>query len=69
MQHDGERRGDMNKFAIHLDVVACVGLCTEVGAGFTVDSDLSRRDQFITVPARSNTGRGEKTVKAHNRDS
>jgi hypothetical protein len=62
MQHDGERRGDMNKFAIHLDVVAHVGLRAEVSARFTVDSDQSRRDQFIAVPARSNARRGEETI-------
>jgi hypothetical protein len=62
VQHDGERRGEMNKFAIHLDVVARVGLCAEVSTRFTVDSDQSRRDQFIAVPARSDTGRGEETI-------
>jgi hypothetical protein len=69
MQHDGERRGNVNKFAIHLDVVARVGLRTEVSAGFTVDRDPARRDQFVAVPARSDARRGEETVQAHNRDS
>jgi hypothetical protein len=50
-------------------MVAGVGLCAEVSAGFTVDRDPTRRNQFVAVPARSNTGRGEKTVEAHDRDS
>ena len=62
MEHNGERRGDPNKFAIHFDVVAPVGLCAEVNADFTVDNDPARRDQFIAVPARPETGRGEKTI-------
>jgi hypothetical protein len=37
-------------------------LRTEVSASFTIDSDLARRDQFVTVPARSDTGRSEETV-------
>ena len=55
----------MNKFAVHLDVVARVGLCTEVCAGSTVDGNAPRCDQFITMPARSDSGRGEETIKAH----
>ena len=69
VQHDRERRSDVNKFAIHFDVIAPAGLRAEVRAGFTVDSDPPRRDQFIAIPARSDTGCGEKTVEAHNRDS
>jgi hypothetical protein len=69
MEHDGEQRGDPDKFAIDFDVVAPSGLRAEVSAGFTVDSDPALRDQFIAVPARSDTGRGEKTIQAHNRDS
>jgi len=38
VQHDRERRDDVNKFAIHLDVVAPAGLRAEVRAGFTIDS-------------------------------
>ena len=62
VQHDGERRGKVNEFAIHLDVVAPAGLHAEVSASFTVDSDPARRDQFIAVPARTDTGGGEETV-------
>jgi hypothetical protein len=65
VQHDGERRRDVNKFAIHLDVVAAARLRAEVGAGFTVDSDPARGDQFIAMPARSDTGSGEEAIKAH----
>jgi len=69
MEHDGERRGNPNKFAIYFDVIATAGLRAEIRAGFTVDSDPPRRDQFIAIPARSDTSCGEKTVEAHNRDS
>jgi hypothetical protein len=65
VQHDGERRRDVNKFAIHLHVVARVGLHAEVNTGFTVDSDPPGRDQFIAVPTRSDTGSGEEAVQAH----
>jgi hypothetical protein len=65
VQHDGERRGNVNKFAIHLDVITRVRLRAEVSAGFTVDSDSPGRDQFIAVPARSDTGSGEEAVQAH----
>ena len=63
MEHDGERWGDPNKFAIHFNVIATAGLRAEVRAGFTVDSDPPRRDQFIAIPARSGTGCGEKTIQ------
>src|SRR4029434_10682898 len=62
VQHDGQWRRDVNKFAIHLDVVAPAGLRTEVSTGFTVDSDLARRDQFIAMATRSDTGPGEETI-------
>ena len=62
MKHDGERRGDPNKFALHFDVVAAAGLRTEVSAGLAVDSDAASRDQFVAVPARSDTGGGEKAI-------
>ncbi len=62
VQHDGERRCDLNNLAIHLDVVAPVGLRAEVGAGFAVDSDLARCDQFIAMPTRSDTSSGEEAI-------
>ena len=62
VQHDGERRRDVNKFAIHLDVVARVRLRAEVSASFTVDSDPARRDQFVAMPTRSDTGSGEEAI-------
>ena len=58
----GEWRRDVNKFAIHLDVVAPAGLRAEVSAGFTVDSDPARRDQFIAMPTRSDTRSGEEAI-------
>src|SRR5438093_9001679 len=49
VQHDGERRGDVNEFAIQLYVVACARLRAEVSAGFTVDSDPVSGDQLIAL--------------------
>jgi len=70
VQHDRERRSDVNKFAIHFDVIAPAGLRAEVRAGFTVDSDPPQtRFNSSQIPTRSDTGCGEKTVEAHNRDS
>jgi hypothetical protein len=62
VQHDGERRGNMNKFAIHLDVVARARLSTEIGADLAVDGDTTRRNQLIAVPTRSDTGSGEEAI-------
>ena len=65
MQHDGEGWRDVNKFTVHLDVVALAGLRAEVSAGLAVDSDPARCDQFIAMPTRSDTRSGKKTIKTH----
>src|SRR6476619_7908386 len=65
VQHDGEWRRDVDTFAIPLDVVPPAGLRAEVSAGFTVDSDPARRDQFIAMPTRSDTRGGEEAIQAH----
>ena len=44
MQHDGERRANVDKFAIHLDVIARPRLRAEIGADRAVDRDSTRRD-------------------------
>jgi hypothetical protein len=62
MEHDGERRCGINKFAIHLHVVTRAWLCAKVGADLTVDSDPARSDQSIAIPARSDTRGGEIAV-------
>ena len=62
VKHDGECRRDANKFAIHFDMVTLAGLRAEISAGFTVDSDAARCDQFIAMPTRSDTRSGEETV-------
>ena len=59
----------MNKLAIHLDVVMCVGLCAEVRADLAVDGDPPGCDQFVALPARPKACCGEETVEAHNRES
>ena len=62
MQHNGQWRRDVNKFAIDLDVVALARLGAEVSASFTVDSDPARRDQFIAMPTRTDTRSGEEAI-------
>jgi len=62
VQHNGQWRRDVNEFAIHLDVVALAGLGAEVSAGFAVDSDPARCDQFIAMPTRSDTRSGEEAI-------
>ena len=69
VQHDGDRRGDVKKFAINFNVVTRAGLRTEIGANFPVDRHPTRRNQFIARPARSDAGRGEEPIEAHDRDS
>ena len=64
MQHDSEGRRDVNKFAIHFDMIALVGLRAEVSAGFTVDSDAARPRSIhrnagaIRYPQRRGNGLG-----------
>ena len=55
--------------ARHFDVVLRARLHAEVSTDLAVDRDPARGYQFIAVPARSDTGSREKTIKAHNRDS
>jgi hypothetical protein len=65
MQHDGQCRSATNQSAIHFDVVAHARLCAEICANFAVDDDATRRDQLITMSARSEAGGREETVEAH----
>jgi hypothetical protein len=44
VQHDGERRSNADKFAIHLDVIARPRLHTEISADFAVNGDATRSD-------------------------
>jgi hypothetical protein len=55
----------VNEFAVDFDVVALARLRAEVGADLAVDRDASGGDQFIAMPAGTQTGRGEVAVKAH----
>ncbi len=55
-----------NEFAIYLNVIAFVRLDTEVGANPTVNRYTASRDQFVALPPRTDTGRGEKTIEAQN---
>ena len=64
MQQNGKRWSGANEFAIDFDVVMRTWLCAEVCADFTVDGDATRRDQLITMSARSDASGCEKTVEA-----
>ena len=65
MQHDGEQWGHANKVAIQLDMVARAGLRVEIGADFAVNGNATCCDQFIALPARSDTRSGEVAIQAH----
>jgi hypothetical protein len=69
MQDDSQRRGNMDKLAAHLHVVARARPRTKVSADFAVDGDATRRNQFIAMPARSNFRGSEEAVEAHSRNS
>jgi hypothetical protein len=64
VQDDAKWWRGVDKFAIDFYVIARVRLCAEVCADLTVDSDATRRNQFITMSPRTNTGSSEKTVEA-----
>jgi hypothetical protein len=55
----------MDKFAVHLHVIALAGLDAEVGARLSVEGDASGLDQLIAMTARADAGGGEETVKTH----
>ena len=65
MQHDIEPALAVNELAVDLDVVALRRLRAEIGADLTVDGHATVGDQRITMPPRTEPGRGEKTVQAH----
>ena len=55
----------MNELAINLHMVALAWLRAEICANATVDRDASSRDQFITLPPRTDAGRGKEPIKSH----
>jgi hypothetical protein len=65
MQHDGKRWSDANKFAIDFNMIIEAGLCAEVCANSAVDGDATRRNQLITMSARSDACGREETIEAH----
>ena len=67
MQHDVEPALAVDEFAVDFDVVALRWLRAEVGANAAIDGHAPGGDQLITMPARTEPGRGEKTVQAHER--
>src|SRR4051812_4092201 len=65
MQHNVEPTLTVDEFPVDLDVIALSGLRAEVSADLAVDHDAAGGDQFIAVPARTQTGRGKIAVEAH----
>ncbi len=59
------RRSAWTSLAVDFDMVAFAGLNAEIGADLAVDCDPAGGDQFIAMPARTEPGRGEETIKAH----
>ena len=65
VQHDGkrlERHELVCRRDLHV-VERVARLCAEVCADFTVDGDATRRDQLITMPARSDASGREKRLR------
>jgi hypothetical protein len=67
VQHDGECRSDVDKFAIDFDVIARVRLCAEICADLTVNSDATRRDQVITMSPRTDPSGSKEAIETQSR--
>jgi len=65
VQNDVEPAFAVDQLAVHFYVVALRRLRAEIGADLAVDPDPARGNQFIAIPARAETGRGEEAVEAH----
>ena len=65
MQHDVKPALTVDKFAVDLDVISFTWLRAEISADLAVERDATGGDQFIAMPARTQTGRGEVAVEAH----
>ena len=62
MQHDRQRRIDMQQFAIHFHVIGCCWSRAKVSADLAVNRDAARGDQFIAMTARTDASGGEETI-------
>src|SRR3984893_6672192 len=65
VQDNVQRPLRVHELAIHFHVVALVRLRAEVCADFSVYGDATGRYQFVTIPARADSGSCEKTVQPH----
>jgi len=65
MQHDGERRIEMEEPAIDFDVIAAGWLRAEVGADFAVNGDTPGCDQFVAFSPRTDASSGQVAIEAH----
>jgi hypothetical protein len=65
MQHDIEPALTVDKFTADFDMVAFGGLRAEVSANATVYRYAPFGDQLITMPPRTESSRGQKSVQAH----
>ena len=68
MQHDVEPALTVDEFAVDFNVIALLRLRAEIGADLAVDRYAPGCDQFIAMPARTEPGRGKKTVEAHDEE-
>ena len=65
VQNDVQRPLGVNELAVYFNVVALARLRAEISARLSVNRNASGRDQFIAVPARTDSGGSEKAVEAH----
>ena len=65
VQHDRQRRINMNKFAVHFYVISRGRLRAEVRANAAVDRDASSSDQLIAMPAGTDSSRGKEAIETH----
>lgn len=65
MQHNGNRRLDVDKSAIDLNVIAWSRLDGEVCANLPINRHSAGRDQLVASPPRADAGGGEVAIEAH----
>ena len=65
VQHDRERRIEMQQPAIDFNVIARGRLRAEVGADLAVNHHASSCDQFVAMTARTDASGGEVAIEAH----
>jgi hypothetical protein len=59
MEDDGARQFELDSTAVHFDEIGLLRLGAEICAHLTVHGHAPGLDQFVTMPARAETGGGE----------